>query len=87
MSKIIDASVIFVSIVYFVTGVFGYIAFSNLKIHGNIMTNIPNTFMSEIVLAGFLICVLFGYPFMVYPCRTSLNTLLFSEVCSLKISI
>ncbi len=64
---------------------FGYIAFCNLKIHGNILTSIPHTFMSELMVFGFCICALIGYPFMVFPCRTSLNTLLFSEVRNRKL--
>ena len=80
MNKIIDASVILVFSLYLISGLFGYIAFYNFHIHGNILTNIPNTFVSEIMVFGFIVCCLFGYPFMVYPCRTSLNTLMFSEV-------
>jgi sodium-coupled neutral amino acid transporter 10 len=80
MNRIIDASVILVFILYFIAGVFGYIAFYDIHIHGNIITNMPNTFISKIMVFGFIICVIFGFPFMVYPCRTSLNTLLFSEV-------
>lgn len=82
MNKVIDASVVLVFVVYLVSGLFGYIAFYNYHIHGNIITNIPATFVSELMVSGFIICCIFGYPFMVYPCRTSLNTLLFSEVSS-----
>jgi sodium-coupled neutral amino acid transporter 10 len=80
MNKVIDASVILVFAIYLVSGLFGYIAFYNFHIHGNIITNIPNTFICELMVCGFIICCVFGYPFMVYPCRTSLNTLLFTEV-------
>jgi sodium-coupled neutral amino acid transporter 10 len=81
MSTIIDAAVALVFTIYFFAGVFGYIAFCHLPaIHGNILTNVPSTFASELVTLGFLICVLIGYPFMVFPCRSSLNTLLFAQV-------
>lgn len=79
MNTLVDTAMTLVFIIYFLTGLFGYIAFCTSPIHGNIIINIPTTSASELVLFGFVICVLFGFPFMVFPCRASLNTLLFSE--------
>ena len=76
----LDLSLLFSFFIYFFAGLFGYIAFCNTKIHGNILTNLPPTFMTEVLAFGFVLMVLIGFPFGVFPCRNSVNSLLFSEV-------
>lgn len=60
MFKIIDLSVLLVLAAYLVVGVFGYIAFYDVTIHGNVIINIPETNFTELIFLGFLVCVLSG---------------------------
>jgi sodium-coupled neutral amino acid transporter 10 len=62
--------------VVFKAGFFGYIAFSNVEILGNAIGNIQNKFMGSFLNFGFIVCVLSGFPFMLFPCRTSMYTIM-----------
>lgn len=74
-----DLAMCIAFVAYSSVGIFGAVAFHNVKISGNIITMIPDSFMSQIVLFGLIICVLSGFPYMVFPCRNSINTLFFSD--------
>ncbi|XP_067935576.1 putative sodium-coupled neutral amino acid transporter 10 isoform X2 [Watersipora subatra] len=71
-------------IVYLVTGFFGYIAFYDKEIGGDILLSFPPSFGADLLKFGFVISVAFSFPLMVFPCRQSLNTLLFSTNESLQ---
>lgn len=62
------------------TGVFGYIAFYDTEIVGDILLSLPPSFTADMLKFGFVISVALSFPLMVFPCRQSLNTLLFSTV-------
>jgi hypothetical protein len=76
----LDLSLFFSFFIYFFSGLFGYIAFCYANIHGNIITNLPPTFFTESLAFGFIMMALIGFPFVVFPCRNSLNSLIYSEV-------
>jgi hypothetical protein len=65
---------------YWKAGLFGYLAFHNVEIQGNVITNIPETFMRQFLIMGFIICVISGSAICIFPCRTTLNTFLFAHV-------
>ena len=75
-----DFSMAIAFLAYWSVGVFGALAFHNTKISGNVITMIPDSFISQIVLFGLIICVLSGFPYMIFPCRNSINTFLFTMV-------
>ncbi|CAF0712720.1 unnamed protein product [Brachionus calyciflorus] len=79
IDKLADSGILISFICYFLTGFFGYISYYDVTIYGNITYNIPDSFLSQFFLYGFIICVISGFPFIIYPCRTSLNTLFFSQ--------
>ena len=62
ISKLADTAIVIAFFAYFLAGVFGYIAFYDVSIHGNIITNIFDSFMSYVLKFGFIICVLSGFP-------------------------
>ncbi len=78
--KLMDTSMFIAFMAYLSVGLFGSLAFHDTIISGNIITIIPDSFMSQIVLFGLIVCVLSGFPYMIYPCRNSLNTLLFDTI-------
>lgn len=62
ISKLADTAIVIAFFAYLLAGVFGYIAFYDVSIHGNIITNIFDSFMSYVLKFGFIICVLSGFP-------------------------
>ncbi|CAF1189902.1 unnamed protein product [Adineta steineri] len=77
INDIIDLSVTLVGLIYFITGLFGYLAFFSIyeTIPGNIMQIFPKNLFQQIFLWGFLLNCTTGIPFMVNPTRGSLFTL------------
>lgn len=61
-------------------GVFGYVANCGVEISGSYMRMMPASAVSNLILLGLNVSILSGYPYMVFPCRHSLNTLFFSFV-------
>ena len=81
MNHVIDTATLLVFAIYWLAGMFGYIAFCNAEVvHGNVITHIQGSTTFELILLGFVYAVLVGYPFMLVPCRSALNTLLFGKV-------
>lgn len=78
IKKYADMAITTAFFAYFLAGFFGYIAFYEIHILGNALGNIPDTFMNQIIKFGFIICALSSYPFLVFPCRNSLHTLVIS---------
>lgn len=79
MTRLVDYAISVSFTAYFLAGFFGYIAFYNVEIHGNAITNIPESSFRQLILFGFIICVLSGSAICIFPCRNSLNTFLFSS--------
>ena len=64
-------------------GFFGYMAFCDEAISGDILVNFRPTIFSEAVKLGFVMSVAVSFPLVIFPCRTSIHTLLFAKVRSL----
>ncbi|CAF1231540.1 unnamed protein product [Rotaria magnacalcarata] len=77
MNDIIDLSVAIVGLMYFIAGIFGYLAFLPTYefIPGNVMQIFPKNIFQQIFLWGFILNCTTGIPFMVNPTRISLYTL------------
>ena len=63
-------------------GYFGYVAFCDEEVMGDILMNFRPTIFSEAVKMGFVLSVAVSFPLVIFPCRASLYTLLFSKVSS-----
>ncbi|CAF3243772.1 unnamed protein product [Rotaria socialis] len=77
MNDVIDLSVTIVGLMYFIAGIFGYLAFfpTYAFIPGNVMQIFPKNLFQQIFLWGFILNCTTGIPFMVNPTRISLYTL------------
>jgi len=79
MSDIINKAINMVAIIYITVGTFGYLAFYNAGIHGDILANFPKGFFTQLLKLGFLGSVIVSFPLMVFPLRVSINSLLYSN--------
>lgn len=80
MDQIVKWAILLCSSVYFCVGFFGYVAFYNVPIPGDIMVLLGSTMSSQIVKFGFIMSVAVSYPIMVFPCRAAI----FSLYCSFE---
>lgn len=62
---------------YIFVGLFGYIAFRNENITGNILVSLSETMSSEVIKLGFVLSVAVSFPLVIFPCRASLYSLLY----------
>ncbi|XP_041364258.1 putative sodium-coupled neutral amino acid transporter 10 [Gigantopelta aegis] len=60
-------------------GFFGYIAFYREEITGDIITQFPATFTADIMKMCFVFSIVITFPVIIFPCRSSLYTLLFPQ--------
>ena len=61
-------------------GFFGYIAYSHTGIKGDILLNFVPGLISELLRLGFTLSVALSFPLVIFPCRLSIYTLIFSQV-------
>ena len=78
ITKLVDYAISVAFAAYFLAGFFGYLAFYDVEIHGNVLTNISGSTARQFLILGFTVCVLSGSAICIFPCRTCLNTFLFS---------
>lgn len=72
----VDRSLNICSAIYISVGICGYIAFSGQAFGGNILIHLPSGFISTFTLIAFVFTVLISFPLCLFPCRTSLHSLL-----------
>ncbi|CAK1550613.1 unnamed protein product [Leptosia nina] len=66
--------------VYFTLGLFGYIAFSEHEISGNVLMSLSPTMGSDVIKLGFVMSVACSFPLIIFPCRASLYSFLYRKV-------
>jgi sodium-coupled neutral amino acid transporter 10 len=81
MNNIVKNAVNMCSACYVCVGFFGYIAFCTVEVGGNILTAIPSGLFVQMIKLGFVLSVAVSFPLVVFPCRTSIHSLLFRKVC------
>ena len=72
----VDRSVNICSAIYITVGIFGYIAFCGQPFGGNILLILSSGFFSTFTLIAFVFTVLVSFPLCLFPCRTSLHSLM-----------
>ncbi|XP_040077486.1 LOW QUALITY PROTEIN: putative sodium-coupled neutral amino acid transporter 10 [Ixodes scapularis] len=83
MNRVVNGAVQMCSIVYIMMGFFGYVAFcGGGPIPGNILVRVGTSLASEAVKLGFVATLVVSFPLCLFPCRTSLHSLLFKRVDS-----
>jgi len=80
MTDVVKGAVNLCSGLYITIGFFGYIAFCNVDFGGNILTSFTteSTFIDFLKL-GFVISVAVSFPLVIFPCRTSIHSLIFRK--------
>ena len=61
-------------------GFFGYAAFCDYTIAGDILMNFKPSLFAEALKFGFVLSVAVSFPLVIFPCRASIQTLLFAPV-------
>lgn len=63
-------------VVYTIIGFFGYVAFYNENLSGNILVNFRPSLSNDVITFGFILSIACSFPLVIFPCRTSFNSLL-----------
>lgn len=87
MNEVVRGALNICTIVYLCVGFFGYIAFCTQPFTGNILMSLEPSVSSEMMKMGFVFSVAFSFPLVIFPCRASLNSLLFRRVYTHEPSI
>ncbi|XP_014472920.1 PREDICTED: putative sodium-coupled neutral amino acid transporter 10 isoform X2 [Dinoponera quadriceps] len=80
MNDVVRGALNICTVVYMCVGLFGYIAFCTQSFTGNILLSFEPSVTSELIKMGFVFSVAFSFPLVIFPCRASLNSLLFRRV-------
>ncbi|XP_070186687.1 solute carrier family 38 member 10-like isoform X4 [Littorina saxatilis] len=76
---IIHSAVSLCTVAYMLVGFFGYVAFYEADIPGDIITVFPPSLASHLIKLGFVMSIAITFPVIIYPCRASIYTLLFQK--------
>ncbi|KAL6434652.1 hypothetical protein ACFW04_006177 [Cataglyphis niger] len=87
MNDVVRGALNICTLVYMCVGLFGYIAFCTQSFTGNILLSFEPSITSELIKLGFVFSVAFSFPLVIFPCRASLNSLLFRRVYTHEPSI
>lgn len=77
MNGIVKTAVTMCTGVYILVGSFGYIAFCTQSFSGNILLSFPPSFTNDAIKIGFVLSIAFSFPLVIFPCRVSVNSLLY----------
>ncbi|XP_014205692.1 putative sodium-coupled neutral amino acid transporter 10 [Copidosoma floridanum] len=77
MNQVVRGALNVCTVVYISVGLFGYIGFCSEPFSGNILMSFEPSVTSEVIKIGFVLSVAFSFPLVIFPCRASLNSLLF----------
>ncbi|KAK7112474.1 putative sodium-coupled neutral amino acid transporter 10 isoform X2 [Littorina saxatilis] len=81
---IIHSAVSLCTVAYMLVGFFGYVAFYEADIPGDIITVFPPSLASHLIKLGFVMSIAITFPVIIYPCRASIYTLLFQKKSKLS---
>ncbi|XP_050731943.1 putative sodium-coupled neutral amino acid transporter 10 isoform X39 [Eriocheir sinensis] len=65
---------------YIAVGFFGYIAFVDQDIAGNLIMNFPASPLTEGIKLFFTVSLAISFPLMIFPCRTSIHSLVYRRI-------
>ena len=69
---------------YSLVGIFGCIAFSHLdEFGGNVIMAFPASRLTEAIKIFFVVSIAVSFPLLLFPCRTSIYSLLYRRVSKL----
>lgn len=76
LNRVVRRAVHLCSLVYVSIGLFGYVAFHDVQFGGNILSFLPASLISTAMKLAFVATVAVSLPLCLFPCRTSLFSLL-----------
>merc|ERR1711892_156422 len=79
MNEVVKGAVNLCTAVYITIGFFGYVAFCYTDFAGDILTAFPHSTSLELIKFGFTMSVAISFPLVLFPCRTSVHSLLFRK--------
>ncbi|XP_076034327.1 uncharacterized protein LOC143021033 isoform X2 [Oratosquilla oratoria] len=62
---------------YIAVGFLGYVAFADKDFGGNIVMSFPGSELTEFIKLFFAVSLAISFPLMIFPCRTSIHSLLY----------
>lgn len=78
-NNIIKKAIYMCSFVYIVVGLLGFMAFHDQTPSGNILLAFPASPTTTLTKVGFIISLLLSFPLCLFPCRTSVHSLLMGK--------
>ena len=63
-------------IVYCTVGFFGYLAFYNQTLSGNVLINLKSSLANDAITIGFILSIACSFPLVIFPCRAALASFL-----------
>lgn len=83
INQSIKQAIFICSLLYIGVGLFGYLAFFDTgTIEGNLIVNLPHSLFSIMAKLGFLFTIVLSLPLCLFPCRTSLHSLIYGRPTS-----
>ncbi|XP_025195301.1 putative sodium-coupled neutral amino acid transporter 10 [Melanaphis sacchari] len=76
LNAIIRSSMNMCTSVYISVGILGYIAYYESALTGNILTSFSQCLSSDIIKIGFVMSIAVSFPLVIFPCRSSIYSLL-----------
>ena len=74
LSQVASYAIIFVGLLYFIIGNCGVLSFGS-QTDGNVLNNFPVSSLIVVFKMGFVLCIAFSFPLVIYPMRISVNSL------------
>ncbi|XP_014243090.1 putative sodium-coupled neutral amino acid transporter 10 [Cimex lectularius] len=65
---------------YIAVGFFGYTAYYNQSFSGNLMLSFSPSLFSQVMKMGFLLSIAVSFPLVIFPCRASIYSFLYSKI-------
>ncbi|KAG7176689.1 sodium-coupled neutral amino acid transporter 10-like 1 [Homarus americanus] len=77
MRSVVNQAVNLCCALYIMVGFLGYVAFVDQDLAGNLILNFPNSQLTEGIKVFFTVSLAISFPLMIFPCRTSIHSLLY----------
>lgn len=80
MNDVVRAAVGLCTGLYVAVGFLGYVAYARDTFGGNVLLSFSPSPSSDLFQLGFVVSIALSFPIVVFPCRASLNSLLYKKV-------
>lgn len=80
MDTIVSGAVNICSSMYAAVGLFGYVAFHDVELYGDILLYLQSSLLTQLMKLGFMLSVAVSIPLMLFPSRIAFYNLLLKSV-------